>query len=75
MATAVYIFKLRRDESADWTTRNPILRDGEPGFEKDTLRLKIGDGLTPWNSLPYLPSSTGDEDGPSLVLLYENAKV
>jgi hypothetical protein len=30
------------------------LRQGEPGFEYDTGKLKIGDGFTPWTSLPYI---------------------
>ena len=47
------IFKLRRGMSADWTRVNPILEAGEPAFEIDTLKLKIGNGLTPWNDLPY----------------------
>ena len=31
-----------------------MLRQGEPGFEYDTGKLKIGDGFTPWLALPYL---------------------
>lgn len=48
---------LRRGLAATWAEHNPILAYGEPGFEKDTNRLKIGDGETEWNLLPYL-----DED-------------
>lgn len=48
-------FKLRRDSSSAWTSANPTLAEGEPGFETDTRKLKIGDGTTPWNSLPYQP--------------------
>ena len=33
---------------------NPVLSAGEPGFELDTGKLKIGDGSTYWNDLPYL---------------------
>ena len=51
--------KLRRDPAATWTSRNPILADGEPGFEKDSNALKIGDGVTPWNSLPYFSAGGG----------------
>lgn len=47
-------YQLRRGLSTTWTERNPILAYGEPGFEKDTYRLKIGDGVAPWNDLPYL---------------------
>ena len=47
-------FKLRRGTCARWIEVNPILADGEPGFELDTLRLKIGNGEIPWNDLPYV---------------------
>lgn len=43
----------RRDTAANWTAVNPVLSEGMPGYEKDTGRLKIGDGVTPWTSLPY----------------------
>lgn len=36
-----------------FSTENPILQDGELGYETDTHLLKIGDGTTKWNSLPY----------------------
>ncbi|MDI1290666.1 MAG: hypothetical protein PSX37_12045 [bacterium] len=39
--------------AAEWTTANPTLSSGEPGYEKDTHKVKIGDGATPWVSLPY----------------------
>lgn len=45
--------QLKRGSSLAWQRLNPILAVGEPGFEKDTYRLKIGDGFTPWNELPY----------------------
>lgn len=47
------IIKLKRGKSTTWKTKNLLLLDGEPGFEIDTLRLKIGDGKTKWNDLPY----------------------
>lgn len=46
-------FKLRRFPSIIWTARNEVLLAGEPGVETDTDRFKIGDGVTPWNDLPY----------------------
>ena len=45
--------KLRRDTAANWTSVNPVLAAGEPGFETDTGRFKIGDGTTAWNSRLY----------------------
>lgn len=47
-------FQLRRGLAEEWRSVNPTLALAEPGFEKDTYRLKIGDGITPWNYLPYL---------------------
>lgn len=44
----------RSDESSNWTAQNPILGKGEPGYELDTTLLKIGDGVTTWNDLPYI---------------------
>lgn len=60
--------RVRHDTSQNWTTRNPILSEGEYGFETDTLLLKIGDGTLDWIHLPYLnkldPSYfTQNEDG------------
>lgn len=46
-------FKLRRGPSSEWTADNPVLAQGEPGFETDTGRLKIGNGVSSWSSLFY----------------------
>ena len=45
--------KLRRGTASEWTASNPVLAEGEPGFEKDTGKYKLGDGVTAWNSLGY----------------------
>ena len=46
--------QIRHDEAADWTTRNPILAQGEYGLETDTFLIKVGDGVRDWAHLPYL---------------------
>ena len=38
---------------SQWATLNPVLMAGEPGLESDTSNLKIGNGRSPWSSLPY----------------------
>jgi hypothetical protein len=43
----------RRGTAAEWTAANPVLAEGESGFEKDTAREKVGDGVTAWNALGY----------------------
>lgn len=47
------LFQTRRDTAANWTSANPTLSAGEPGYETDTGKLKIGDGSTAWTSLAY----------------------
>ena len=55
MATVINTtFKLKRGTAARWAEVNPILELGEPGFVYDQNRLKIGDGITPWNELPFV---------------------
>jgi hypothetical protein len=46
--------QLRRGTTAEWVASNPILAEGEVGVETDTKKLKVGDGLTVWASLPYI---------------------
>ncbi len=47
------IIKTRRGTAAAWTSANPTLAAGEPGYETDTGKIKIGDGSTAWTSLAY----------------------
>ena len=45
--------QLRHDTAANWTAKNPVLMVGELGFEIDTNKFKIGDGVKNWNALEY----------------------
>jgi len=47
------IIQIRRGTMAQWLAVDPILADGEIAEEKDTKKLKIGDGVTVWSLLPY----------------------
>lgn len=47
------VFLFKRGTKNRWREVNPILEQGEPGFEYDTGRLKIGDGVTAWLDLSY----------------------
>lgn len=46
-------FSQRYDTAANWAAKNPVLWQGEIGFESDTDLGKTGDGVTAWNSLLY----------------------
>lgn len=57
--------QIRRDVALKWSINNPILLDGEIGYETDTTYIKIGDGTTYWNDLSYW---TGGVTGAGLVV-------
>ena len=44
---------LKTDTSEAWRINNPILLDGESGYESDTNLIKVGDGVHHWNDLKY----------------------
>ena len=50
--------QLRRDTAANWVAANPILAQGEVGYEIDTGAQKVGDGVTAWNSRGYTGVAT-----------------
>jgi hypothetical protein len=54
--------------AGSWNAVNPILGDGEFGFEKDTRKVKVGDGVTAWNSLPYIGVGASDSSTTSVNL-------
>lgn len=43
--------KLRRNSATIWNSKNPVLADGEPGYDTTNNILKIGDGVKQWNNL------------------------
>ena len=51
----------KRGTASRWAEVNPILQQGEFGFVYDTNQLKIGDGITPWNNLPYINEQQADQ--------------
>lgn len=67
MATKIYAnarFGLREDTLENWTLNNPVLERGEPAAVRDGQGaewLKIGDGVTPFNDLPFKKGPKGDK--------------
>lgn len=47
------LIQFKRGTSARWAELNPILAIGEPGYDTDKGKLKIGDGKTHWNDLLF----------------------
>ena len=68
------IFKFRRHNASDWDP-NYKLQDGEPGFELDTGKLKIGDGHTTWANLNYLNGVANLTTDGSLNLILNGSEI
>lgn len=58
---------IRRDTAANWTSANPILAAGEPGAETDTGKVKVGNGVSNWTSLPYVGATLFSNTPPPAV--------
>ena len=50
---ALVQIQFRRDTAASWTAANPVPASGEPCLETDTGKVKYGDGVRSWTTLPY----------------------
>jgi len=48
--------------SSNWTVLNPILFLNEIGYETDTGKIKIGDGIANWISLVYMKHSHAESE-------------
>jgi len=66
------IIQIRRGTASQWTSTNPVLADGELGFETDTKKGKLGNGVTAWNSLTY--SFTGESSNLAEQIIAATAK-
>ena len=49
----MYAIRIRRGLANEWLYDNPILLEGEIGYEIDSNRFKVGDGVNDWVNLPY----------------------
>lgn len=58
MATKI---RLRRGSANEWLEANPVLDIAEAGYETDTGRMKIGNGLDLWSELYYFNPALDDE--------------
>jgi hypothetical protein len=61
------IVQHRRGTLASLTAANEIPNAGEIYFETDTNKLKVGDGTTAYNSLPYIVGGAGGGSGGSAL--------
>ena len=47
------MIQFRRGSTKSWRGTNTKLEPGQPGYDKDKHKIKIGDGETSWSGLPY----------------------
>jgi hypothetical protein len=59
------IIKLRRDSATDWNLEDPVLAEGEPGWDMTANTIRLGNGTDVWSDLIPLTSPTvwGDITG------------
>jgi len=62
----------RRGTASQWNNADPVLAAGEIGFEIDTVKFKIGDGINEWSLLDYF-SATPDLTGYATETYVDNA--
>ncbi len=73
-ANARFVYKTKT--SKEWQEENPVLLKGEIGFVSDINDsdfVKVGDGVTAWNDLPYKKGPKGDKgDAGSITEVEQN---
>jgi hypothetical protein len=52
------LIQIRKGTASAWTSANPVLASGEPGYDLTNSILKIGDGVSNWVSLSGIGSTS-----------------
>jgi hypothetical protein len=54
--------QLRRDTSANWSSANPVLAEGEIGMDMTVNAFKVGDGVSAWDDIDYAGTDISLDD-------------
>ena len=68
--------QVRRGSGELWTSVDPTLYAGEIGYETNTGKIKVGDGLTAWTTLDYVsvPLNSGNFiEGSGITIVYDTS--
>jgi hypothetical protein len=57
------MIQFKRGSTASWRKNKVKLAAGQPGYDKDKHKLKIGDGESTWAELPYISGLSNEEIG------------
>lgn len=60
------LIQLRKGSASEWSSINPILASGEPGYDLTNNIIKVGDGATSWNNLSGIGSSSSSSSSVDL---------
>lgn len=55
------MIKFRRGSTKNWRNIKTKLADGQPGYDRDKHKIKIGDGNSLWKDLPYASGLSAQE--------------
>lgn len=55
------MIQLRRGTTSSWRNTKTKLASGQPGYDKDKHKIKIGDGDSLWKDLPYASGLSAEE--------------
>lgn len=64
------MIQFKRGKTDSWRRSATVLAPGQPGYDKDTSKIKIGDGKSSWDELPDVSGLRLDE----ILDSEENAK-
>ena len=57
--------QFKRGTAKAFRNADPVLLSGQPGFETDTYKMKVGNGRLRWTELPYIGDHSKPKDGKS----------
>ena len=55
------MIQIKRGSTKNWRKLKKVLEAGQPGYDKNKHKIKIGDGETEWQALPYASGLTEEE--------------
>lgn len=55
------MIQFKRGTTKSWRNTKVKLASGQPGYDKDKHKLKVGDGKTSWAELPYVSGLSANE--------------
>lgn len=55
------MIQIKRGKTDSWRKNAVKLADGQPGYDKDKHKIKIGDGESTWEKLPYASGLSEEE--------------